>query len=141
MMSNLDSLLDKYRVLSPVVIEVLNNQHGSFKYIKMESSAGCHVMYIDDEYDDFSEDNQLLNFYLVLRSLELYEESIDFLHWCQLFSLPSNNEELRQAYMETESVKRDLLGVLDDLDPCIPLFDYELGAGETESLRTFRVNL
>ena len=40
-------------------------------------------VYVDDEYDDLSIQNPALHLCLVLRALEFYHKTTDYLQWCK----------------------------------------------------------
>ena len=50
-------------------------------FVILSINGNSWKLLIDDEYDDFSETNTLMNWFLVLYNLEAYAENKDILEW------------------------------------------------------------
>ncbi|MBZ0244869.1 MAG: hypothetical protein K8H85_02880 [Cyclobacteriaceae bacterium] len=92
------------------------------------------ALYLDDEYNDFKEEKQLLAIFLVLRALEDYKEAADFTDWCQQNGLDASSsdwltyyKQLAQSYAEIE----DTIGTIDSF---INSLDYQLRSGAFSEL-------
>ncbi len=58
------------------------------------------TVYVQDEYDDLTTNNLTIYTLLVLRELELIEDSTDYLNWCHMQCINASTESLRSYYQE-----------------------------------------
>ena len=98
------------------------------------------LIQIMDEYNDLKVNNPLLNVVLVLRELEMINDSTDFLDWVKQQGLNSNNHKLLDYY--TSICKRyDTLASYfpgDQLTSFVSDLDFQLNAGPVQMLRNKR---
>ena len=85
-------------------------------------------IYIYDEYEDFDLGNQLLCVYLVLSSLEDYQENQDYLVWCDNQMITPDDIWL-QYYRDLASMYSEIKKSLGQIDSYIPHLEYELRSG------------
>jgi len=91
---------------------------------------GIHYnLYIDDEYNDFNETNQLLCLYLVLRSLKDYQEEDDFLKWCNLYSLNASDSNWLDYYRSLDAITQTIESKTDKIEVFITDLEYQLRSG------------
>lgn len=94
------------------------------------------IVYVQDEYEDLKAKKLTINTVLVLRELELIEDSTDYLNWCQLQDINATTEALRSYYQDiTKNIHR-LYDCFDDnkITSFISDLDYQLSAGAMQWL-------
>ncbi|PHS60691.1 MAG: hypothetical protein COB12_12865 [Flavobacterium sp.] len=91
-------------------------------------------IYIDDEYGDCSKDKPLVAFYLMLFSLDVYDDSLDYLDWCNQNKINASDLKWLTYYKSLEKTYSELKHILGDLDPCIDSFDYQIRNGVIDAL-------
>ena len=89
---------------------------------------------VDDEYNDFSEDHQLMSLFLTLSSLEAYNESNDYLNWCKENGIDPSDSNLIEYYQSLDSIYREIKTILGEIDSCISSMDYQLRTGVIDAL-------
>ncbi|CAL2103840.1 conserved protein of unknown function [Tenacibaculum sp. 190130A14a] len=90
-------------------VEVVINSH-TFKIL------------VEDEYRDFSTDSPLMNWYLVLISLELFNETEDILEWSNELNIPPTM--FLEYYKSLATIYQKIEKLIGKVDPCISSFDY-----------------
>ncbi len=91
-------------------------------------------IYIDDEYGDCSKDKPLVVLYLMLFSLDVYRDSLDYLDWCNQNKINGSDLKWLTYYKSLEKTYFELKQILGDLDPCIDSFDYQIRNGVIDAL-------
>ena len=112
-----------FKWLTPVIFKIKNKE---FSFL------------IDDEYRDLDNPNRLLRVELMLRFLELFEESEDYLVWCRYHMLDSNTPGLL-TYFRKVVEQYDLVSAILNQHPIecfLSDLDWELNAGAAQYLRT-----
>ena len=89
---------------------------------------------VDDEYRDFTPEKPLVNFFLTLCALELYEESTDFLNWCNFLNLSPSNSKWLTYYRDLNTIYREIEQTIGTIDSCITPLDYQLKTGVIDAL-------
>ena len=107
----------------------------SFKTLELHLNSNIFSIYIDDEYNDVNETNPLMCFFLILRELEIYNDSTDYLDWCKQLGVNADNEQLRRYYISLESIYQKIEKSLGEIDSCISSLDYQLNTGVVQKLR------
>ena len=107
----------------------------SFKALEINLNGSSFIIYIDDEYNDVNENNPLLCFFLILRELEIFKDSTDYLNWCKQLGVNANDETLRQYYISLSSTYTKIEKMLGKIDSCISSMDYQLSTGVVQKLR------
>lgn len=107
------------------------------KPLHLRIGKSTHIVHVDDEYEDLRYNNNLLNFVLVFRELELINETTDFLDWCKQQALNATNDKLLNYYKDTVKL---LPGINDyfpnkKLTSFISDLDFQLNAGAIQCLR------
>lgn len=92
-------------------------------------------LFVDDEYEDFRLNYPLLNFCLVLRELEGYQDSPDFDVWCQERFFDSKDEKIKQAFEHLKDVVTKVEALLGTIDSQVSDWDFEMNAGAAQALR------
>lgn len=91
-------------------------------------------VYIDDEYNDYSDDNALMNLFLILSSLEDYNESKDYLTWCKQYGIDASELHWLDYYKSLGVIYAEIKSSLGLINPCISSIDYQLRTGVIKSL-------
>ena len=91
--------------------------------------------FIEDEYNDIRYNYPLLNLCLVLRELEYYIETDDYLIWCKERSLDVKNTAILNHYKNLGSVYREVEKITGKIDSQISDWDFEMGSGAAWELR------
>ena len=89
---------------------------------------------IDDEYKDLTPGKTMINLFLFLRELELYEEADDFLVWCNFYFLEPSTSGLLDYYKDLGKTFTEISLILGEVDSCIAGLDYELRTGVIDAL-------
>ena len=108
----------------------------SFKALELNLNNNLFSIYIDDEYNDVNEDNPLMCFFLILRELEIYQDSTDYLDWCKQLGVNANDEQLRQYYFTLGKSYKKIEKILGKINSCISSLDYQLNTGVVQELRS-----
>lgn len=87
---------------------------------------------VDDEFTDFEKGSQTLRWFLVLFSLDLYNETEDILEWSQEHNIPP--QDFISYYKNLPTIYSELETIVGNLDPQISDFDYTLRAGAYQEL-------
>jgi len=91
-------------------------------------------IYIDDEYGDCNKDKPLVALYLMLFSLDVYHDSLDYLDWCNQNKINGSDLKWLTYYKSLEKTYSELKQILGDMDPCIDSFDYQIRNGVIDAL-------
>jgi len=93
------------------------------------SSNKSWYLYISDEYKDFHPENQLMCIFLVLKTLEDYEESSDFLVWCNQYGLNASHIHWLSYFKELDNRYTEIKNTLGTIDSIISSLEYQLRSG------------
>ena len=92
-------------------------------------------MFVDDEYDDFQYNYPLLNLCIVLRELEFYNNTQDYLLWCSELYLNSSDNKVLAYYRELGRIYREIESIIGKIDSQISDWDFEMSSGAAYELR------
>ncbi|NME70866.1 hypothetical protein [Flammeovirga aprica] len=107
-------------------------------YVDFTIDGQSFKILVDDEYGDFSDGKPLMNLFLVLFSLELYDETEDLLEWSkELYVKPVNYLDY---YRELDNNYRKIQSKLGEIDACISSYDYELRTSVIQELMNYKYN-
>lgn len=98
--------------------------------------CGLHSweLYIEDEYGYFNVQNQTLCVFLVLRSLEDYQESRDYSNWCHQYGIDSSKVVWQQYYERLKKVYLEVSNSIGEIDSIINPMDFQLSSGDFAKL-------
>lgn len=121
--------LNSWRINNNCLTRKAGTVYGDLIQVDFLCNGVHYNLYIDDEYNDFNESNQLLCLYLVLRSLKDYKEEDDFLKWCNLYSLNASDSNWLNYYRSlgfiTQAIEKDA----GEIKIFITDLDYQLRSG------------
>jgi hypothetical protein len=107
--------------------------------VPMELKIGdkTYTVHVIDEYNDLNYYNQLLNFVLVFRELELINDSTDYLDWCKQQALKVNNDALSNYYTDTINLIPEISDYFanKEITSFIQDLDFQLNSGAIQYLR------
>ncbi|MCB9196493.1 MAG: hypothetical protein H6598_09740 [Flavobacteriales bacterium] len=106
--------------------------------LKLSIDENSWIIYVDDEYQDLNIGNPMMCLFLVLNSLVIYQESTDYLDWCNQNGINSSELKWLDYYQELSSTYSSIDRILGEIDPCIRPLDYQLRTGVVTSLRAFK---
>ena len=92
-------------------------------------------LFIEDEFNDFHPENQLMCLFLVLKALEDYNDEPDFLAWTNYHSLNPADPFWLQYYRDFGPIYDEIATTIGPIDPMISDLDYQLGSGVMYALR------
>jgi len=105
-----------------------------FVLVKMKIGGQSWEIYVDDEYGDFELNKPLVSFFLVLFSLEMYDDSLDYLEWCKQNLIDSSNSKWLDYYKSLEKTYAEIKSIFGEIDSCISSMDYQLRTGIIDTL-------
>ena len=91
--------------------------------------------YVDDEHDDVRYNYPLLNLCLVLRELEFYADSDDYLLWCKEHTFSPKNNDVLAHFKNLAIVYNGVEKIIGEINSQISDWDYEMGSGASWELR------
>lgn len=131
--------LSSYFKERQISFEVISNQTDEpLTPLKLNIDENSWIIYVDDEYQDLDIDHPLMCLFLVLNSLVIYQESTDYLDWCNQNGINSSELKWLDYYQELSSTYLSIDRILGEIDPCIRPLDYQLRTGVVTSLRAFK---
>lgn len=113
---------------------------GNTDYYAIKFTLGDQTfnMYAYDEQSDFKIDNPLLNLVVVLRELDYYKDSHDYLLWCLELKLDSANTQVLSYYRSLGAIYREIEKVMGKIDPIFSDWDFEMNIGGIKYLREIK---
>ncbi len=86
-------------------------------------------IYIEDEYEDFDEKNQLLCIFLVLKALEDFAATDDYHGWCNVYGLEASDTVWLHYYRELPTHYAEIEHLFGSISSFISKDDYEMRTG------------
>lgn len=114
-------------------ITLLDRVKERMKEVEFSIGENRWNLLIEDESDDFNERNQPLCLFLVLNSLDIYNETSDILEWSHEHMLKDVASWL-SYYRTLEKAYSEISKHIGEITTYISPFDYELRAGEFQRL-------
>jgi len=107
--------------------------------VSLKLGGRTFEMYADDEQDYFTYNYPLLNLCIVLRELEYYIETEDYLVWCTELKLDSTNEQVLAYFRGLATIYREVESIIGKIDSQISDWDFEMGSGAMYALRKIAI--
>ncbi|MBL4604318.1 MAG: hypothetical protein JKY02_01210 [Flavobacteriaceae bacterium] len=110
---------------------------GNKEYCAVEFTLDKKIFnfYVEDEYEDIRYNYPLLNLCLVLRELEFYAESTDYLIWCEERYFDPKNKDILAHFRNLGTIYREVEKIIGKIDSSISDWDFEMGSGASWELR------
>jgi hypothetical protein len=96
------------------------------------------IVFVEDEYNDWQDNNHLMCLFLVMRALEDYKEENDFLKWCNLYGLNASDIEWLSYYKSLDAIIKELEQVSGPVNSFISSLDYQLRSGAFHELDSIK---
>ncbi|MCE7992506.1 MAG: hypothetical protein HEP71_11015 [Roseivirga sp.] len=91
--------------------------------------------YVEDEYADIRYNYPLLNLCLVLRELEWFAQSDDYLEWSRDHHLDPDNKDVLAHFKNLGTVYTEVEEIIGEINSQISDWDFEMGSGASWELR------
>lgn len=132
----IEQLMNKHHVKVHAIepAEYLGSKQ-DYKAARLAVGTKSYKVFVDHEYQDLDKEVDLLTFYLILRELEFFDESHDFIEWykeCIIEPL----EEIKKYYEKLEQTYDELQHLFGNIDSFLSPMDFELNAGAVQFLRS-----
>ncbi len=131
----LNALIIKYKAPVKVSKEIFLGDRKDFPLVILSLDKQSFQLFVDDEYNDFNYNNHILNFCIVLRGLENYKFSGDYLVWCAERYIDASDTKIRTYYMGLDKIYNKIKAILGEINSFIPDNDFEFDMGEVKTLR------
>ena len=131
----LNNLYIKHQVSIQISDEVFLMDKKYYPEVILTLDKKSFRFFVDDEYEDFRYNYPILNFCVVLRELEDYKFSNDYLLWCAERHIDASNLDIREYYMAFNAIYNEIEGIIGKINSFIPDNDFEFGMGEIWILR------
>jgi len=103
--------------------------------VELKLEGKIFNFYVEDEYDDARYNYPLLNLCLVLRELEQYADSPDYLMWCREHYLDPKNQHILEYFKSLETIYSEIEKIIGKINSQISDWDFEMGSGASWELR------
>lgn len=131
----LKEIRQKHGVGITILTKDFLNGNKDYPAVIFSLGAKSFNIFVDDEYQDFKLKSPLLSLCLVLRELDYYSDSHDYILWCKEHQLEPNNTQVLSYFRSLAGTYRDIEKILGTIDPIINDFDFEMNAGAVFELR------
>jgi len=132
----LANLYQKHRIS----IKINGERKQDLTPVLLGTDTKDYLLYVEDEYLDFNVEKPLICLFLILRTLEDYDDCEDFLAWCRLYNLDSSDPEWQHYYRGLSEIYSALETSWGSVDSYISSLDYQLRSGVFYSLLNFKLN-
>lgn len=128
--------LKQYFVDHSIEVRLLDLPNkGSSMWVNFQVDNQSWDLLIEDEFEELESDNQALRLFLVLSSLEGYEEAADFLEWARDSEQDAADSEVLEYFRSLEKIVSEIKNALGSINPFISSYDYHMNAGAAKALR------
>lgn len=102
-------------------------------WVEIHSKNKSWSMLVYDEFHDLAENKPFITLYLILISLEDYEQTSDYLEWLKEYQIKQTANYL-DYYKSLAEVYADFQEMLDPLESITSSWDYQHRSGEYAAL-------
>ncbi len=131
----LNELWTKHKVETKIDRSQLLEGRPYYPLVRFKIGGEDFELFVDDEYDDLKKNYPLLNFCLVLRELEGFQDTKDFEYWCQERSLDSTDPQVFYAFNHLEETYEKVVKIMGSIDSHVSDWDFEMNTGAAQELR------
>lgn len=132
----LQKLFKDYNIVITVLPDFFISNNTLHPAVQLSLNNQVFKFFIDDEYNDIQYNNKLLLLCLVLRELENYQNSDDYLTWCSERFLDSSITTVREYHMSLRTTYNTIQRIIGTIDSQISDYDFQLNAGAAQELRS-----
>lgn len=134
--TEIEKLKETFKHHSISIIKNKEKFRKDLYYVDVKVDDFDFKLLIDDEYGDFSDNNQLINWFLVLYALELYSDTEDILEWSKELNI--NVKIVLEHYKDLDEIYRKLTEIIGEIELPISSYDYTLRTGVVKALVKYR---
>jgi len=131
----LKKILTNFNIKISLNNAIYIDEYKNVKAVEFVIQNQTFNLFIDDEFDDFVYKNPILDLCVVLRDLEDYRFSDDYLVWCAKRHIEPKNDIAREYYMDLSQTYNEIEKLLGEINSHIPSMDFEFDMGEVRLLR------
>lgn len=106
-----------------------------YRAVALKLGGKVFEFFVEDEREDILFNYPTLNLCLVLRELEHYGESDDYLIWSKEHYLDPKNEDVLAHFKNLGIVYSEVEKIIGKIDSQISDWDFEMGSGASWELR------
>lgn len=122
-----------FEVIQPTRI----NQDGLYdEEVKMVYKDQEFIIPVDNEYGDVEINNPIVFLDMILREIEYFEESENFIAWLSVSAELSKNKETINFYRTLKQVAPIIRSIVGKEVKSVPYFEIELDTGMAKALRS-----
>lgn len=110
-------------------------ENKDYRLVNFKLDGTTFEFFVEDENDDVRLNYPLLNLCLVLRELEHFADSPDYLVWSKEHYLDAKNEEVLAHFKNLAVVYGEVEKIIGKIDSQISDWDFEMGSGASWELR------
>ena len=125
----LEEIYRKHHVKITISKNVFLGENKDYPAVKFSLGKDTFDIYVADDIEDIKFGLPLLNFCLVLRELEYYHISDDYILWCIENYLKPENIQVLAYFRSLGTTYRDIEKILGSIDSQISDWDFEMNAG------------
>lgn len=133
----LSSLLKQFNISFSEVDESFC--HG-WKSMSVKIENEIYLLHLDDEYQDLENEIPELTLCVILRNLEEFKDSSDYVNWCKSTGIDQDNPQTKNYFQYLSTVVPKIELIIGEIDSCISNYDFTLNAGEAQKLRQKSIN-
>ncbi|AUC14037.1 hypothetical protein BTO06_02180 [Tenacibaculum sp. SZ-18] len=101
-------------------------------YVKISINNNSWKILVEDEFNDFSSTNKLVNWFLILYNLEHYIKTNDILEWSKEITVAP--EDFLEYYRNLDTISKQIEHQIGTIDAQISSYDYTLRTGVYKEL-------
>jgi len=131
----LNDLFIKHKVSVKVSDKFFMAGRKDFPLVVLAIGKQSFKLFVEDDYEDFKYNYPILNFCIVLRELEDFKFSNDYLLWCVECHLNASDLKIKNYYKDLDRIYNKIKAVLGKIKSFIPDRDFEFEMGEVKALR------
>jgi hypothetical protein len=131
----LNDLYKKYNVSISISTDECLSGDIDYPAVEFSLDRKTFNLFVDDEYSDFKYNYPLLSLCIVLRELESYKFSDDYLQWCKERFFKPEDVQVRDYYMSLALIYKDIEKILGKINSQISDSDFSLSMGAIRQLR------
>lgn len=136
-MSQVENKIETFRKWAerfPFEVIQTGKKYLIFTIVELKIGRDTWTIYVDDEYQDLLKNKQLFSLYLVLRELQEYSDSDDYLDWCANCGLESNDDHLLAYFRDLGRISREIEAKIGTFELPITDFEYQMRISVVDQL-------
>lgn len=127
--------LQRLFVKNNIAIHVLGKADKDYTFwVDLTVNNNTWKLCVDDEFGDLNDSKPIMGLFLILSTLLDYSDAEDYLDWCKVSNIESNDKWLNY-YRSLAQTTRELEQELGSIDPIITQYEYTMNTGVAEALR------